>query len=72
MLPDKTTTIGEGESVITERPFHIYNHTVSIRRRVDQVGLDLAYHERSCQDQAKVHDLAGKLPRVLQNGQHWE
>ncbi len=22
MLPDKTTTIGEGESVTTERPFH--------------------------------------------------
>lgn len=22
MLPDRTTTIGEGESVATERPFH--------------------------------------------------
>lgn len=30
MLPDKTTTIGEGESVMTERPFHIYHRELAI------------------------------------------
>jgi hypothetical protein len=30
MEPERTTTIGDGESAITERPFHIMNAVDSI------------------------------------------
>jgi hypothetical protein len=31
MLPDRTTTMGEGESVIRDRPFHIWYGMMSMR-----------------------------------------
>ena len=34
MEPDNTTTIGEGESAITERPFHIMNAVDRIRAKL--------------------------------------
>lgn len=34
MEPDKTTTMGEGESAITERPFHIMKAVDRIRAKL--------------------------------------
>jgi len=34
MLPESTTTIGEGESVVTERPFHSMNAVLRTRAKL--------------------------------------
>lgn len=38
MLPERTTTIGDGESVITERPFHIYSVVSDTKRQASDGG----------------------------------
>ena len=35
MLPERTTTIGEGESAITDRPFHIMNAVERIQEYIN-------------------------------------
>lgn len=69
MLPDRTTTIGDGESEITERPFHI---CVGVKLASWRIGGSrvATHHEGSGKNQAKVEDLRGGLPGVLEGGQH--
>lgn len=71
MDPDRTTTIGDGESAITERPFHICDGApllacVHSATTVQQES----YHERRGEDESKVEQLRGSLPGVLHAGQH--
>lgn len=68
MLPERTTTIGEGESEMTERPFHICwagalaGSSEGAGRRLD------AHHEGGREDQTKVEQLGSQLPRVSEAG----
>jgi hypothetical protein len=64
MLPERTTTIGEGESEMTERPFHICWRG-SLASFLKGAGQQLlAHHEGGREDQTKVEQLGSQLPRV--------
>jgi hypothetical protein len=73
MLPERTTTIGEGESAMTERPFHICASSISgqvaggaacVAVLLLKTGAEKTHHESSREDQPEVHKLRGSLPGV--------
>lgn len=62
--------MGDGESEIMDKPFHICLSVCQYTGRFEACDNRQTYHKRSREDETEVEQLGGQLPRILETGKH--